>query len=173
MEFEARRKTPLKPYSPWKSAPGSLQQTLVGRDHTVKDILDKTQQFCDGAPPKHCLLVGRRGLGKTHLLSLIYHFYEKNCILPGYETISNDVLPVLLLEEERYSLNSLAIFLVKIYQKFSEVSPGDTRWGIPEHLDADEDVIEFCFENLKNISKSENKSRGSGKLFALLNRGRK
>ncbi|MGD2088221.1 MAG: tetratricopeptide repeat protein [Candidatus Aminicenantes bacterium] len=157
MVFETGRKTPSNPYSPWKSPPGSLQRTLVGRDHTVKGILEKTRRFCDGAPPKHCLLVGRRGLGKTHLLSLIYHFYEKKCIQTGYETISNCVLPVLLLEEERYSLNSLVIFLVKIYQKFSEKFSGEERWGIPEHLEADDDVIEYCFENLKNISKTGNK----------------
>ncbi|UCH98384.1 MAG: tetratricopeptide repeat protein [Candidatus Aminicenantes bacterium] len=157
MAFETVRKTPLNPYSPWKSEPKSLQRTLVGRDHTVKDILEKTRRFCSGAPPKHCLLVGRRGLGKTHLLSLIYHFYEKKCTHQGYEDISNEVLPVLLLEEERFSLNSLVIFLVKIYQKFNEKFSNEKRWEIPGHLEADDDVIEFCFENLKNISKSENK----------------
>jgi len=157
MAFETGRKKPLNPYSPWKSTPETLQRTLVGRNHTVKDILEKTRRFCDGAPPKHCLLVGRRGLGKTHLLSLIYHFYDKSCTQPGYETISHCVLPVLLLEEERYSLNSLVVSLIKIYQKFSEKFPGEERWGIPGHLEADEDVIEYCLENLKNISKSENK----------------
>jgi tetratricopeptide (TPR) repeat protein len=157
MAFDTGRKNPLNPYSPWKSEPGSLQRTLVGRDHVVKDILEKTRRFCDGAPPKHCLLVGRRGLGKTHLLSLVNYLYKKECTQQGYEAISNCVFPVLLLEEERYSLNSLVIFLVKIYQKFNESFPGEERWSIPENLDADDDVIEYCFENLKNIAKTENK----------------
>jgi tetratricopeptide (TPR) repeat protein len=157
MELERRRKVSLNPFSPWRSTPESLNRTIVGRDHIIKDILDKTQRFCRGAPPKHCLLIGRRGLGKTHILALLYHYYENNCSITGFETISSHVLPVILLEEERYSLNSLAIFLIKIFIKFCEKAPGEARWIIPEHLESDEDIIEYCFGNLKEISRSEKK----------------
>ncbi|NIM18497.1 MAG: tetratricopeptide repeat protein [Candidatus Aminicenantes bacterium] len=157
MEVERRRKVSLNPFSPWRSSAESLNRTIVGRDHIIKDILDKTQRFCQGAPPKHCLLIGRRGLGKTHILALLYHYYENNCSITDFETISSDVLPVILLEEERYSLNSLAIFLIKIFIKFCEKVPGEARWIIPEHLESDEDVIEYCFGNLKEISQSEKK----------------
>ncbi len=157
MALEGRRKAPLNPFSPWRSTAESLQRTLVGRDHIIKDILDKTERFCKGAPAKHCLIIGRRGLGKTHVIALLYHYYEKNCVIPEFESISNDVLTIFLLEEERYSLNSLALFLMKIFEKFSEKSPGEAKWVIPVHLDSDEDVIEYCFEKLKNISISEKK----------------
>lgn len=154
---EKRREVPLNPFSPWRSSAGSLQRTIVGRDHVVKDILDKTGRFCEGAPAKHCLLIGRRGLGKTHILALLYHFFGKNCVVPGFETIPGKTLAVLLLEEERYSLNSLAIFLMKIFEKFSEKSPLESRWRIPENIDSDDDVIEYCLDSLKKISKSEKK----------------
>jgi DNA-binding MarR family transcriptional regulator len=157
MAPESRRKVSLNPFSPWRSTADSLQRTLVGRDHIIKDILEKTQRFCKGAPAKHCLIIGRRGLGKTHVIVLLFHYYEKNCIIPEFESISNDVLPIFLLEEERYSLNSLALFLMKIFEKFTEKSPGETKWDIPQYLDSDEDVIEYCFEKLKNISMSEKK----------------
>jgi len=157
MEHERRRKAALNPFSPWKSNAETLHRTIVGRDYAIKDILEKTHRFCNGAPPKHCLLVGRRGMGKTHLLSLVYHFYEKNCILPGFETIADDVLAVLLLEEERFSLSSLVTLLMKVFEKLHEKAPGHETWKIPARLQADEDVIEYCFDNFKNISKSENK----------------
>ncbi|MCK5059507.1 MAG: DUF815 domain-containing protein, partial [Candidatus Aminicenantes bacterium] len=157
MAPDKRRDVPLNPFSPWRSQPGSLQRTIVGRDHVINDILDKTGRFCKGAPAKHCLLIGRRGLGKTHILALLFHVFDKNCVFTGYETISGDVLPVLLLEEERYSLHSLAIFLLKIFEKFSEKAVGESGWRIPGGLDSDDDLIEYCFDKLKEISSSEKK----------------
>lgn len=157
MGFENGKRTALNPFSPWRSSPGVLQRTLVDRDHIINDILAKTTRFYRGAPAKHCLLVGRRGLGKTHILSLLYYYYEKKCLSPDFEDIADTLLPVLLLEEERYSLNSLVIFLLKIFEKFSAKNPLEKKWKIPAHLSSDDDVREYCFENLKDISKEQNK----------------
>jgi len=162
MEFEGRRKVSLNPFSPWRNSAENLQRTIVGRDFIIKDILDKIRRFSRGAPAKHCLLIGRRGLGKTHVLSLLYHYLAKNCIIPEFKTIAGGVLPVILLEEERYSLNSLTLFLMKIFEKLSEIAPGEEKWVIPGQLDSDEDVIEYCFESLKNIS-----SPGKKKIIIL------
>lgn len=60
MVFEKRRKVSLNPFSPWRNPAESLQQTLVGRDFIIKNILDKTRRFAEGARAKHCLLIGRR-----------------------------------------------------------------------------------------------------------------
>ena len=154
MAFEKRRTLPLNPFSPWRSPPGSLQRIIVGRDHVLKDILEKTARFCGGAPAKHCLITGRRGLGKTHLLSLLYHFFDSRCAHEDFEDISTCILPALLLEEERFSLNSLTVFLIKVFDRFHENRPREERWRIPAELETDEDVIDYCFETLKEISKS-------------------
>ncbi|MCI0471759.1 MAG: tetratricopeptide repeat protein [Candidatus Aminicenantes bacterium] len=157
MDFEMKKKSVLNPFSPWRSSAASLQRTLVGRDHIVEDMMRKTARFSQGAPAKHCLLVGRRGLGKTHILTLLYHYFEGNCLLPGFEHIADNLLPVLLLEEERYSLNSLVIFLMKVFEKFAERYPTEMRWMIPAGLDSDDDIREYCLENLKAISAAGNK----------------
>lgn len=162
MEFEGRRKVSLNPFSPWRNSAENLQRTIVGRDFIIKDILDKIGRFSKGAPAKHCLLIGRRGLGKTHVLSLLYYYLSKNSTPPGFKTIAGVVLPVILLEEERYSLNSLTLFLIKIFEKLSEKAPEEEKWVIPGQLAADEDVIEYCFEILKNIS-----STGKKKIIIL------
>lgn len=154
MDFEGRRKVSLNPFSPWRNSVENLQRTIVGRDFIIKDLLDKVRRFSRGAPAKHCLLIGRRGLGKTHVLVLLYHYLAKNCITPEFKTIANGVLPVIFLEEERYSLNSLALFFIKIFEKLSEIAPSVDKWEIPGQLDSDEDVIEYCFENLKIVSAS-------------------
>jgi hypothetical protein len=154
MDFEGRRKVSLNPFSPWRNSAENLQRTIVGRDFIIKDLLDKVRRFSKGAPAKHCLLIGKRGLGKTHALSLLYHYLAKNCLIPEFKTIANGVLPVIILEEERYSLNSLALFLIKIFEKLSEKDLASDKCIIPEQLDSDEDVIEYCFENLKSVSAS-------------------
>lgn len=157
MGHEGRRNVPLNPFSPWRSTAESLQQTIVGRDHIIKDLLGKTKRFCSGSPAKHCLLVGRRGLGKTHILSLLYHYYRNHLALPGFKTLSRRLMPVIFLEEERHSLHSLAVFLMKTFEKFFEKMPDEIRWQVPEYLEDDEDVCEYCFDNLKTITQSTGK----------------
>lgn len=152
-----RRIAPLNPFSPWKSKARSLQQTIVGRDFVVTNILDKTQRFALGAPAKHCLLIGRRGLGKTHALALLYHYFEGNCTSPGHEALPAHLLPVILLEEERFSLNSLALLLLKIFEKFSERKTEGRNWEIPELVETDDDVIQYCFEFLMELSQDAGK----------------
>lgn len=152
-----RRNTPLNPFSPWRNTPVILQSTIVGRDFMIESIVEKAGDFAQGSPAKHCLLIGRRGLGKTHMLSLLYHYFEGNCTLTGFESISGQVLPVILLEEERFSLNSLAQFLLSIFERFAEKTGDKKKWAIPESLETDDDVCEYCFEYLKNISAADSK----------------
>ena len=67
------RKVSLNPFSPWRMEPDRLQRVIVARNYIIKDLLEKTNKFLEGKPAKHCIIMGARGLGKTHILSLLYH----------------------------------------------------------------------------------------------------
>lgn len=159
MDFDQRRKVSLHPFSPWRATPEMLERTLVAREHIIYDILKKSIRFYEGAPSKHCMIIGGRGLGKTHVLTLIYHYFDKNINIPYRDLadLSNNIIPVFLLEEERYSLNSLVRFLMKIFEKLDEKYSNVSAWKIPDYLHSDEDVNEYCFETLKKVSSSDNK----------------
>ena len=62
-------------YNPRKKSAEELEKSLVGDDRwdILRNIL-KELSLADGEHPKqHWMLVGPRGIGKSHLLTLLYH----------------------------------------------------------------------------------------------------
>ncbi len=162
MAYLEQEPVALNPFSPWRNRPDTLLRTLVGRDHVVRDILEKVTRFAAGAPPKHCLLIAPRGLGKTHILSLLFNCFDGGCTYPSFKEIARDLLPVFILEEERYSIHSLTALLMSVFEKFSEQTGAGEEWAIPPTLDEDSDIIEYCLEKIKEYSAA------SGKKIILL-----
>lgn len=84
-------------YNPRKKSAEQLENSLVGDDrHAIlADILAELD-LKEGAPPKqHWMIVGARGMGKSHLLTLLHH---KVC---ADEKLQKLWLPVLFPEEIR------------------------------------------------------------------------
>ena len=61
------------PFSPWLGSPESLLRTLVSRRAVLEELLQGLHDTQQGGSANHVLLVGPRGIGKTHLLSLVDH----------------------------------------------------------------------------------------------------
>jgi len=93
-------------YNPRKKSAEQLENSMVGDDrHSIlADILAELD-LKEGLPPKqHWMIVGARGMGKSHLLTLLHH---KVC---ADEKLRNLWLPVLFPEEIRMAVD-LARFL--------------------------------------------------------------
>mgnify|MGYP000866535606 CR=1 FL=1 len=93
-------------YNPRKKSAEQLENSLVGDDrHAIlADILAELDLAEGAAPKQHWMIVGARGMGKSHLLTLLHH---KVC---ADEKLQKLWLPVLFPEEIRMA-GDLARFL--------------------------------------------------------------
>ena len=154
------RTKPRFPFAPWNATPEQLIRTFVGRKSLLMDILNRIISVGNGATPKHSLLVGQRGLGKTHLLCLIHHYVSGN--LPHPEEIDGSFkewTSVLFVEEEYATSNTLANFLIYLCKKLKEIDPGEELWQLPENIidQSDQTIFDCCFEHITDFSQKRQK----------------
>jgi DNA-binding MarR family transcriptional regulator/energy-coupling factor transporter ATP-binding protein EcfA2 len=64
-------KTVYHPYIPSRQDPGFLERTATGRDKLLSTLLAGIEQ--KSRQPKHQLLIGPRGIGKSHIIALLHH----------------------------------------------------------------------------------------------------
>lgn len=65
--------TTLSRFTPSLMPQELLERLFVARERTLDSILDRVDAATTGSGRNHTLLVGPRGSGKTHLVSLVYH----------------------------------------------------------------------------------------------------
>jgi tetratricopeptide (TPR) repeat protein len=98
------------------------------------------------------LLVGPRGIGKTHILALIAR-YVTGRLPPRQEwsARSKNWQCALFTEEEYAGQNSLPNFLLALFGKLREALPAEPSWLLPPNLahGPDQSVIDCCFERLQ------------------------
>ena len=144
------------PFAPWLTNPEQLARTLVGRDAIIRDILNRVVSAGNGAAPKHALLVGPRGMGKTHILFLIYLYISGEIKLPPDMPGPLTGWDVVFFSEEEYrGHNTLANFLLSLIGKLKENNPHETSWILPQDIgeQSDEIVSQCCFERIDNYAK--------------------
>ena len=83
-----------------------LEFITCGRSDLISEIVTKFKTVSSTNLPVHVLLVGQRGIGKTHTLLTILHALEKQ---GGFKTIR--------LSEEEYSVTSVNDFLKRILEE--------------------------------------------------------
>ena len=64
-------KTIYHPYTPSRQDPGFLERTATGRDKLLSVLLAGIEQ--ESRQPEHQLLIGPRGIGKSHIIALLHH----------------------------------------------------------------------------------------------------
>lgn len=94
-------------YSPGNLTPEALQQLFVGRDVLLEEILDKIRTAATGDAKHYLVLIGARGMGKTHLLALVDHHLRTKSELVAIA----DRLRVAYLNEEEWGVASFLDFL--------------------------------------------------------------
>lgn len=66
------RKSVLWLYTPSNMSKEVLEGIFVGREPIAQQLVDVVTRFAEGEDPKHQLLLGPRGMGKTHLISIVH-----------------------------------------------------------------------------------------------------
>ncbi|AKB38979.1 hypothetical protein MSSAC_4389 [Methanosarcina siciliae C2J] len=135
--------TTLYRYSPENVPPEILKNIFVGRD----DIFEKTFKELETAgknkTPRFYLIVGSRGIGKSHFLIMLYYRIKQE--------LSSFYIPIKFAEEE-YSVYRASDFFLRILQERNE----DIS-GILSLRDEDE-ILDASLDRLKEIAKKENKT---------------
>jgi tetratricopeptide (TPR) repeat protein len=107
--------TALYKYTPGQASPEELQATFVGRDGLLDHLLARARDWRRGAAPEHTLLLGPRGIGKTHLLRLFAHRVTA-------DTYASP-LDVATFPEESYAVGSSDELMVEIWTRLGMTEP--------------------------------------------------
>ncbi|MDG4561420.1 MAG: AAA family ATPase [Candidatus Competibacter sp.] len=68
-------------FTPSQSDPETLEDLFVAREKLAQRILDGIQESATGANKHQRLLIGPRGIGKTHLVALLHHRVRRDAEL--------------------------------------------------------------------------------------------
>lgn len=115
--------------------PQLLEQLLVGRDKNAEYLFKSVEGIVNNGNNQQILVVGQRGMGKTHLIRVLYHrcqpFINKKQLIVAY------------FSEEEYGVASYFDFLTRILYAF-------IRWN-----DKDKASLQTKLEELQDTTTSE------------------
>jgi tetratricopeptide (TPR) repeat protein len=97
----------LSRFTPSLMSPDALEAIFVQREKLLQDILERVRTSALGAEKKNTLLVGPRGIGKTHLVSLVHHR------LRSMKSIEDRIL-IAWMREEEWGIASFRDLLLRI-----------------------------------------------------------
>ena len=129
-------------YSPGTLDRETLQYLLVGRQKLAESLLEEIDQASGSGTPRFFLLVGPRGIGKSHLMALLYHRIR--------DDLSERIIPVKLAEEE-YSIFRASDFFLRVLEEMG-ISIADVT-----ALKEDRLVRDVAVDMLGEIASTEGK----------------
>ena len=95
-------------FTPSRTDPELLEAIFVQRESLLVDVLERIKDSAESGNKHHILLVGPRGIGKTHFVALVYSRVRKD---PELE----DAVRIAWLNEDE-TTTSFVQLLVKIYR---------------------------------------------------------
>ena len=130
---------PAYKFSPNLASPEERRETFVAHEAILEDLLDRARKIESGA--RHCILIGPRGIGKTHLLLLLADSIEAD------ETLASRWVVVRFAEEE-YSITSLA----ELFSRVIESLPNGKSEKIGRDVDlALAHILDFSADSGKHL----------------------
>jgi tetratricopeptide (TPR) repeat protein len=105
----------LARFTPSLMSPEMLEAIFVQREPLAVRVVDLVRESVLGGSKHHTLLVGPRGIGKTHFVALVYHRLRK------MEDLS-DHLRVAWLREEEWGVASFLDLLLRMMRALREES---------------------------------------------------
>jgi tetratricopeptide (TPR) repeat protein len=94
-----------------------LEEIFVQRHKLAQNIVELIRNSVITPSKHHTLLIGPRGIGKTHLVSLVYHRIREMDDL-------DDCLLIAWLREEEWGITSFLDLLLRIFRALQEQSEG-------------------------------------------------
>jgi tetratricopeptide (TPR) repeat protein len=120
-----------------------LERLFIGRNRRklLKELTKEIESAVKNRTPRYYLIIGPRGVGKTHFISLLYHD-----VMAGIE----NVLPIKLSEEE-YSIYRVSDLLLRMLGMTGERER--INFGEFERM-SDDEVVVAALEELKSKGKT-------------------
>jgi tetratricopeptide (TPR) repeat protein len=115
----------LYKFTPDIMAEGDLKQITVGREALLQDILARLKEHAIRKEPYYLLLIGPRGIGKSHLLLLVYYKINETREL-------RDIIETIKLSEEEYSVTTLSDVFCRILEQSDVDVPTSNEEAIIE-----------------------------------------
>lgn len=110
----AAGRSPLRIFNPREAPAEQLESTLVGRKEILEEILADLTRQASSASRQHWLIRGPRGIGKTHLMGVVYHRVKADRVL------ASAYLPIWLAETEGFEVYSAATLLLHVAAELAE-----------------------------------------------------
>ena len=148
------------PYSPRKADFEQLSYSFVARESLLEELIAAIREQADAEALQHWMILGMRGMGKSHLIALIY------------QTVKNSVdlnqrwIPLLMHEEEQsvFSLHTLFIrFLTQLAEEIAHTDKKKSE-AIFDFLDmqrngnkTQEEILESVVAFLKDFVRETSK----------------
>ena len=129
-------------YSPENMPEDILRKLFVSREKLLENLEREIEDASKNKTPRFYLMVGPRGIGKSHFLTLLYYEIEKKV---------TSLIPIKLAEEE-YSIYRASDFFLRILEENS-VDVSDVL-----SLDNENEILYASLEKLKQISKHDGKN---------------
>ena len=104
------------------TSPERLRQTSVGREHLLDNAIESVRGSLGRKSKHHMLFIGPRGIGKTHLLSLIEDAIQSDKAL-------NAQAVVVRFPEESNQTLSFADFLIGLCRILKDVREDEPIWA--------------------------------------------
>jgi tetratricopeptide (TPR) repeat protein len=106
----------LSLYTPSTQSPEVLEELLVGRADIVEQIVDDLVRSVETATKQNHLVIGPRGIGKTHLVSVVYHRLKARAV---------EGMSIAWLREDPWGVQSIDKLLVAINRAVAAESGQD------------------------------------------------
>src|SRR5208283_4976500 len=103
----------LFPYTPRKTNFEVLEETFVARRALLDELKSTIKEQANADTLQHWMILGTRGMGKSHLITLLYHIVKKEAVF------NSRWIPVLMNEEEQ-GVFSLPTLFVRIVTKLAD-----------------------------------------------------
>ncbi|RJQ49194.1 MAG: tetratricopeptide repeat protein [Nitrospiraceae bacterium] len=150
-------------YTPALLDPKTLEDTLIGRDAELDNLKRILKSASSGKSFSHAILIGPKGIGKSHLLRILYHSVRGEIKTKELNVFKNKFTPVIFSEEE-YPGNITKCFKL-ILQYLSES-------GIEDIPPIPQDLMKAATLNVKEkelaIDYIKTFRKKSGKILLLL-----
>jgi tetratricopeptide (TPR) repeat protein len=120
----------------------TLEKLFVGREKLLESLLKEIENASRKKTPRFYLIVGPRGIGKSHLLVLLYYEIQNK--------LSSLLIPIKLAEEE-YSVFRVSDLFLRILEEKSENTSEILSF------EQEDEILHAALEKIKQISKAEGK----------------